>query len=76
MGSNCITSLSLLAFLLWKEIKKYTKKKSKSAECLFVNDFFIHFSNVFETQSETNGTRSHVDKNPYDEMLDYPVSLE
>ena len=56
--------------------KKHTKKKSKSAESLSVNDFFTHFSNVFETQSETNGTRSHVDTNTYDEMLDCPFSLE
>ena len=62
----------------WKEIikKKHTKKKSKSAESLSVTDFFTHFSNVFETQSETNGTRSHVDTNTHDETLDCPFSLE
>ena len=38
--------------------------------------FLLIFSNVFETQSETNGTRSHVNTNTYDEMLDCPFSLE
>ena len=59
----------------WKEIKKITKRKSKSAENLSVNDLFTHFSNVFETQ-ETNATRTHFDTNIQNEILDCPFSIE
>ena len=59
----------------WKEIKKNTKRKSKSAENLSVNDLFTHFSNVFETQ-ETNATRTHFDTNIQNEILDCPFSTE
>lgn len=38
----------------WKEIKKFTKRKSKISENLTSDDFFKHFSNVFQTQSEEN----------------------
>ena len=59
----------------WKEVKKFNKRKSKSAEKLTVDDFFTHFSNVFETK-ETNDTRTHYDTNIHNDLLDCPFSLD
>ena len=62
----------------WKEIKKFTKKKSKSSDSITAEDFFEHFSNVFGTQSDDLRPNSHPDiqVNTDDEYLDSPFSMD
>ena len=62
----------------WKEIKKFTKKKSKSPDNITAEDFFEHFSTVFGTQSDDLRPNGHPDiqVNTDDESLDSPFSMD
>ena len=62
----------------WKEIKKFTKTKSKSSDNITAEDFFEHFSKVFGTQSDDlrpNGNPD-IQINTHDESLDSPFSMD
>lgn len=60
----------------WKEVKKYTKRKSKSADKLTVDDFFAHFwtVHVFETNSEENNINNYADMVENNDILDCPFT--
>ena len=40
----------------WKEIKKFTKRKSKVSDKLTADDFLEHFSNVFQSNDSDNSS--------------------
>ena len=63
----------------WKEIKKFTKKKSKSSDTVTAEDFFEHFSGVFGAQSDDDplsNTYPDMQANIQDESLDTPFSMD
>ena len=58
----------------WKEIKKFIKRKGQTSDDLSADDFFEHFSSVFQAHpTENNPENTQVGENA-DFILDNPIT--